>query len=443
MKYYYLALCWILLTSCHQAKYLNAAPATSATPPEQSKPKPMTHRVSKEVYYNKVLGMLLGSAIGDAMGAPTEMWSRKDILVEYGFVTGPDTMVRTPSGEGTWQYNLPAGGTTDDTRWKKLMVEFAGTQHWQSLQPQAFAAFIQHRYLAQIDSLKNTQSYDPEPFEDQARRMAWLQEWALVAKPYVAQDLPKYSDALSKFYGGEMTCAGMLYSPVIGACLPTNPEKAYQQAYNLAIFDLGYARDMTALVAAMVAAAFEKKATPESITNTIRVIDPQGYFKSRLVGRAAYRFYHLAKEIVYNTKAITRHELPDDLQIPAAMQAMDTLQYYQMMQAFAQLDQANEDLPFHPGEIFLIATTAMLYSSFDFEQTMHFIINYGRDNDTVAAIAGAILGTYWGADRLPQNHVGTIIRVNQQQLGIDLPALAAQMTAHYEAQFSSDRQTEP
>jgi ADP-ribosylglycohydrolase len=48
-----------------------------------------TTRLSEKDYYNKVLGLLVGSAIGDAMGAPTEMWSRKDIQLEYGFVRNP------------------------------------------------------------------------------------------------------------------------------------------------------------------------------------------------------------------------------------------------------------------------------------------------------------------------------------------------------------------
>lgn len=437
MKCFCLLLIFCALQSaCQQAQYTRTTPTDTLQLNDSNFKK---QKLSKEDYHNKVLGMLLGSAIGDAMGAPTEMWSRRDILIEYGFVSGLDTMVRSPSPEGTWHYNLPAGGTTDDTRWKKLMVAFVTTQHWPVLKPAAFAAFIQQSYLEQIKNLKKTESYDPELFEDHARRMAWLQEWALVAKPYAVQNLEEYQNALSRFYGGEMTCAGMLYSPVIGACLPKGPLSAYEQAYDLAIFDLGYARDLTALIAAMVAVGFEEQATPKSIINTIRVVDPNGYFKSRLVGRAAYRFYQQAKEIVYNAKAITQKEIPDDLQIPHAIPQMDTLDYYRMTRAFKQLDLSNEDLPFHPGEIFLIALTAMLYSDFDFEQTMTFIVNYGRDNDTVAAIAGAILGAYLGADDLPQDQVKTVIRVNRDILGIDLPALASQMTTHYEASYLSDK----
>ena len=38
-----------------------------------------TVQLADSVYYDKVLGALVGSAIGDAMGASTEMWHRKDI----------------------------------------------------------------------------------------------------------------------------------------------------------------------------------------------------------------------------------------------------------------------------------------------------------------------------------------------------------------------------
>ena len=65
--------------------------------------KPIT--ISAALLKDKVLGMLVGAAIGDAMGAPTEMWRRSNIQTEYGWVQQLDDMVRTPSPEGTWQMN--------------------------------------------------------------------------------------------------------------------------------------------------------------------------------------------------------------------------------------------------------------------------------------------------------------------------------------------------
>ena len=360
--------------------------------------------ISKEVYYDKVLGLLIGSAIGDAMGAPTEMWSRRDIQLDYGFVDDLDSMVRTPSAEGTWKNNLPAGGTTDDTRWKKLTVEYLLESDFSDLKPGIFAQFIVDIYKKQIDNLKNTNGFEPAPFEENIMKMAWLQEFALVARPFANDDLNGYSNALSKFYGGEMACPGMLYSPVFGAVFPKNPEMAYSSAYDLGIFDIGYARDMTALVSAMASAAFDENATPQSVLNVNRNVDPEGYFKSRLVGRSAYRFYRYARNIAFETSAMTMEDIDDNISIPKAWQNLDTLEYAKLIKAFDMLDLANEDVAFHPGEIYLITITAMMLYDFNFEKSTAFIVNYGRDNDTVAAIAGAILGAYWGADKLPKKN---------------------------------------
>jgi hypothetical protein len=390
-----------------------------------------TANLPDDVYYNKVLGLLVGSAIGDAMGAPTEMWSRKDIRITYGFVDGLDSMVRSPSAEGTWHFNLPAGGTTDDTRWKKLFAQYAVTQPWPRLDAKDFAGAIVQAYEDAIKSLKSTEGFRPEPYEDNQMRMAWLQEWALVAESYTKDDLVGYADAVSKFYGGEMTCAGMLYSPLIGACVPANAEAAYRAAYPLSLFDIGYARDITSLVAAMTAQAFDTTAAAGSITNVVRTVDPEQFFNSRLVGRASYRFYQIANGITADAKALTLGEWPQGLRIPREWQPMDSLDYFRLTHAYSELDKANEDMPFHAGEVYLIAVTAMLYADFDFMGAMTFIVNYGRDNDTVAAIVGSILGAYHGADHLPQHLVAKTIAVNKGQLNNDLEALAQLMTEHY------------
>ncbi len=390
--------------------------------------------LSREVIYDRVLGALLGSAIGDAMGAPTEMWSRDHIRIDYGFVDKLDTMVREPSAEGTWDYNLPAGGTTDDTRWKKLMIDFLLTQNKgllaqdKHLDPQAFARHILRQYQQDRKALKETDSFDPGPFEANARKMAWLQEWALVAHPYAEQNWQEYHGALDKFYGGEMTCAGMLFAPAVGAYFPGAPLRAYEETYRISIFDIGYARDISGLTAALVSAAITAEASPESVLNVIRDVDPHHYFKSRLVGRAAYRLFKEAKSIVYECKQMQAEDIVlSEMNFPQSP-AYDTLFLARMQQAYTLLDQKNQDMPFHAGEIFLVNLTALLFCDFDFEKSMAFIVNYGRDNDTTAAVTGAILGAYWGARQLPKDMVAQVLAVNTSLLDNDLEALASQLT---------------
>ncbi|MGK7395428.1 MAG: ADP-ribosylglycohydrolase family protein [Candidatus Cyclobacteriaceae bacterium M3_2C_046] len=385
-------------------------------------------KLSHTEIYDKIAGMLIGSAIGDAMGAPTEMWSRYNMQVEYGWIDDLDTMVRAPSPEGTWNYNLPAGGTTDDTRWKALLINFISENAISSqLDPVQLAQYLVETYEKQVQTLKDTEGFSPDPFEQEARKMTWLQEWALVARPLAQQDWKSYDHALHHFYGGEMTCAGMLYSPVIGALFPGNPQKAYQQAYNNSIFDLGYARDLTGLVAAMVSEAFSPKVTPESMMNIIRDVDPENYFQSRLVGRSAYRFYREATYIVYQARQLQKEDIKE-LEIPWPRDFQgDSLQFARMYKAFELLDQKNQEIAFHPAEIFLITLTGLQFGRMNFHDSLVFIINYGRDNDTTGAIAGAILGAYSGLNAIPNQLKDPVISVNQQ-LDLDLIQLAQKLT---------------
>lgn len=391
---------------------------TASTPEIAFSPEVITESgLSEAALYDKVLGMLVGSAIGDAMGAPTEMWSRESIQLEYGFVEGLDSMVREVSPEGTWKSNLPAGGTTDDTRWKVLTATYLLSQKPGQLDPKAFASHIFQTYEEGLKQFKAIESTDPEPYEKAVLEMNWLSEWAKVSQPYLEGNLSGYADSLSKFYGGEMVCAGLLYAPALGVFFPGNPDLAYREGYKLSIFDLGYARDLSALAVAMTAAGMKPNATKEDLMASLR-IDSEGYFQSRLVGRSSYRI--LRDALWINSEAKKLDSLPSAMK--AGSPALDF--------AFSQLDQKQQDLPFHAGEIYLQTLVAMVYADFDFQNTLTFLVNYGRDNDTTAALAGGILGAWYGFEQLPKSEREKVLKVNQEELGIDLESLAQSLTSH-------------
>ncbi len=389
--------------------------------------------LAREALHDKLLGMLIGSAIGDALGAPTEMWARTSIELEHGFVDSLDIVMRVASPEGPWAFNLPAGGTTDDTRWKKITVEFLKESEQErpaflapTLDPNRFANFIVKRYLEEMAQLKEVESFSPEPFEEQLWQMAWLQEWAVVARPFAEGDMQEYQYALSRFYGGEMACAGMLYAPAIGAFYPGRPEMAYQEAFRLGIFDIGYARDIGALTAAMTAAALSRQPHADSVVNVIRDIDPYGFFRARLIGRSAYRWLKEARKIVYLSRRLNE-PVGKNLKLPAHY-PHDTLYFLRTQKAYRLLDEQLQDVPFHAGEVHLITLTAILFAEMDFQKAMEFIINYGRDNDTAGAVAGAILGAYHGAGKLPPHLAETVLNTNKEGLNINLEELAEELT---------------
>ncbi|WP_425638308.1 ADP-ribosylglycohydrolase family protein [Algoriphagus yeomjeoni] len=377
--------------------------------------------ISEKQLQDKILGMLVGSAIGDAMGAPTEMWAREDIKLAYGFVEGLDSMIREVSPEGIWIANLPAGGTTDDTRWKELTSTYLLTQDRNELDAKDFAKEVLARYESYTEEFKKIESTDPEPFESVSLKLGWLQEWAKVSQPFIDENLVGYADSLGKFYGGEMVCAGLLYAPSLGAFFPGNPEKAYQEAYKLSFYDLGYAKDISAQAAAMTAAGMSPNATKDDLIASLRV-DPANYFESRLVGRTAYTI--LKNALLIASESDKQDSLGNQLSADSK-----ALQF-----AFKQLDQRLQDMPFHAGEIWLQTLTAMIYADFEFMGTLTFLVNYGRDNDTTSAVAGAILGAFYGFEQLPKLEREKVLQVNKELLGIDLEQIANELTAHMTGQ---------
>lgn len=397
--------------------------------------------LSKEEYYDKVLGALVGSAIGDAMGASTEMWRREDIQLKYGYITGLTPAVRPQSPEGTWDHNLTAGATTDDTRWKFAMVKYLSTNFDASNAKEAeaenFADFIVDYYtsltngLAPDGSVPNTDVLDA-----QIEKIDWIKEWARVAMAF--QDGPEaYQLALNRFYGGEMSCAGQLYTPMFGLVGMTADE-AYDLAYTHSIFDIGYAKDISGLVSAMTHMGLRSE-NMDSIINTATFVDPIGYQDSRLVGRIAFS---LADVSVRNVLAIKSLILSDSLsaadsikyKMPAGFPG-NQKDWIRQESIYQFLEKNEKAIAFHSGEIWQILVTALQFGEGDFEKTMQFIINYGRDNDTVGAVAGMILGAKEGYSGLPAALRAQILRVNKEQMGIDLEELAREMSDNHSAVF--------
>jgi len=385
-------------------------------------------QLADSVYYDKVLGALVGSAIGDAMGASTEMWHRKDIQLSYGYINGLTPAVREQSPEGTWGHNLLSGATTDDTRWKSLMVYYFKTTN-NKVTPDNFAQFIIEYYNSLTKALANKDiQTSTDALDSQIEKIDWIKEWARVAMAY-EKDNNTYLKAQNRFYGGEMSCAGQLYTPMVGL-ITKSPLEAYKKAYDLSLFDIGYAKDISALVSTMTHMALRTQEM-DSIMNAPKFIDPIRYADSRLVGRIPIAILDEAQK---NVRRINQLVLIDSLpsknaiifRVPKGYTGSKKDWVRQEM-LYQLLEKNKRGIAFHSAEIWQILVTGLEFGNGDFEKTMQFIINYGRDNDTVAAVAGMILGAKLGYKELPQQLRETILKVNKENLGIDLEALAKEM----------------
>ncbi len=419
-------ICLVLGCQDRSAQNSNSFPAPDPPRPIASEEWPES--LKREVYHDKVLGLLVGSAIGDAMGAPVEMWGREQMIVQYGFISDLLNVRREGSPEGPWEDNLAAGGTTDDTRWKFLFAQFMlENESLDTIRPDQFAQFIIDIYENEKEQVSDVRSFEPEPMEREITHMAWLQEWARVSRPYLENDIQGYSYALNRFYGGEMACAGMLYSPMVGVFFPGQANEAYIQAYGVGLFDLGYARDVMALTSSYVAEAMDPDCDYQRLKRLSETVDPMRYFNSRLVGRLADNSSSIARQIVYDINGLKEEDIDPDLRIPSNYKGTN-LEYYKLTEAFDMLDDHLQMIPFHAGEIHLINLVALEYSDGNFQKAMEFVVNFGRDNDTVGAVTGAILGAFHGYSGLPESLSKKVLDVSRNEIKIDLEKLAQDIT---------------
>jgi hypothetical protein len=158
-------------------------------------------------------------------------------------------------------------------------------------------------------------------------------------------------------------------------------------------------------------------------------IDPKQYFNSRLIGRLAHQAYSTAKDIVRKSQQVSDNDIPVNLRLPSNFKR-DKLYFMQQQKAFSLLEQHLQDIPFHAGEIHLINLTALAFSGGDFSKAMEFVTNFGRDNDTVGAVTGAIVGAYLGFKKLPPAMATKALEVNKNIVGIDLENLARDLVAY-------------
>jgi ADP-ribosylglycohydrolase len=320
------------------------------------------------VLYDKILGCLAGGALGDAMGATTEMMTYQKIEELFGWVDRPLPSGRTPD-TARFSPGRPAGVYTDDTQLKHLVCE----------------AIIRKNGRVTADDLAAT----------------WLermQGWFYT--PVV--------NAYHKVYAGDArpreaghgcmasNSSAMSISPIgiINAC---NPTQAAQDAYDVAsLIHEGYARDGACAVAAAVAAAFCPDATTESILQAATdVLYPKGEMKARI------------------------QQALDLAQRTGEYKAFRRLFYEEMLLPFPQNALVSGSLPppgFYdtadPRETIPTAMALVFLADGDWRRAVEYAANFGRDADTTGTIVGAITGALKGAHTIPPEWIDLLNRVN-------------------------------
>lgn len=308
---------------------------------------PAIEKVTHERRVSATVGCLLGGAVGDALGAPIEGWTRAAILEFHGAIVTHLVKPHVPVlGEMTpWTGSSSLAAYTDDTT---LMLVLANTlidEGWMDLE--AFAR-------------KQCALYRPED-EDPEKR--WL--------------IPGAGHTETNFVIG--------VDHGIPTELAATPSEGCGAAMRVAPVGAFYAHDFEALVDAAVAQADLTHRTSYAHASAAAIALGVAYALRGMAPGPAF-----LRAIAQATKPICA---PFAEEIDRAAQAVE-------------LDVGWPwGLPEYPVGPWVVPTALTVFAAHgeDFQRCVIEAVTFGGDNDSAGCMAGAIAGAYHGVEAIPDH----------------------------------------
>jgi ADP-ribosylglycohydrolase len=348
----------------------------------------------ESLLFRKVRGCLYGGAIGDALGAPAEWKTPEQIRERYGEIVdfvepwdGP-----SPIGKGDGRY-------TDDTHMTQLLGQIyaASGRH---LDPFLFADGIvpliadEPRWVAERGM--------EMPLVD---RLFYPEKWLLMRLRLANAD-PRLGGV-----GNMVNCGAAMYAAPVGIINACDPGNAYREAIDVfSAHQWSYGLEAAGVMAACVAEAFRPGATVDSIVEVALGVAQEGTLDAiGAVTDVARNFQDWREAIEPLRDAIFEFDGAAEDGVLEAGNGTDDWRPSRL--------KSIEELP--------IALGFLVVGNGEFEQTICGAANYGRDNDSIASMAGEIAGAL-RSDRVIRPE--WIERINLANR-IDLDPLARGLTA--------------
>lgn len=320
---------------------------------------------------DKAIGALVGSAVGDALGGATEGWSPAQIQERYGgYVTGI-----VPPFNSDWRdarpiapYHKGDGHITDDTLMTHALVDVYAEQR-DHLDAYAVAEHL-------VPLLIGERRWVPE-LESEAlllQRIFLAEKW-LVARLHYGHVDPREAGV-----GNIVNCGAAMYMAPVGVINAVDPVGACAEAVEIAsAHQSSYGKEAAGVFAAAVAAAFDPRATPSSVVEAALDVAHDGTRAAlAAVAEAAARVRDWREAIPALRAAIAPYDtVGDDYRQPA----LDARR--------PSRTKAIEELP--------VALGLVLACEGDYESAVLAAVNYGRDADSIASMAGAVCGALGGS----------------------------------------------
>jgi ADP-ribosylglycohydrolase len=344
-------------------------------------------------------GCILGLAVGDSLGGSTEGYPPEAIRERFG---GWVTDIVGPWNED-WRHARPIsplhkghGHVTDDT-----LMTIALANVYQQVRDH-LTPFELAEHL--VPELADRVIYVPEL----ERETVLLQRLFLAEKYLVLRLRSAGIDPREAGVGNVVNCGAAMYMAPVGIVNAGDPAGAYREAIDLAgAHQSSYGREAAGVMAAAVAAAFRPGATVDDVVAACLELARDGTREAiRAVTEAARGVsgWEAAIPVLrgavrpFDTVGETYREPDVDARRPSRRASI-------------------EELPVALG--FLVATGG------SYVDAVLGGVNYGRDSDSIAQMAGAIAGALHGEAAVPRRWVDEVSRASRR----DLRAVAAGLAA--------------
>ncbi|MER5444313.1 ADP-ribosylglycohydrolase family protein [Streptomyces sp. NPDC002764] len=316
---------------------------------------------------DRISGALVGAAVGDALGGPVEGYSPAQILERHGGrvhgVVGPWNGDAWRTARPLAPYHKGDGHITDDTLMTHALVRVYATVR-DHLDAYAIADHL-------VPDLMNNPRWIPE-LEREAlplHRLFLAEKWLVTRLHYA------HADPREAGVGNIVNCGAAMYMAPVGLVNAANPPGAYAEAIDVAgAHQSSYGREAAGVFAAAVAAACAPDATPDSIVAAALSLAKDGTRTAiEQVCEVASRHTDFESALVPLREAVTPYDTvgPDYRRPSLGARRPSRLH-------------AIEELP--------VALGMLLVSGGEYRHAVLGAVNYGRDCDSIATMAGALAG---------------------------------------------------
>lgn len=357
---------------------------------------------------DKAVGALAGAAVGDALGGATEGWTPEQIRERHG---GPVTGIVGPflpdwrDARPIAPYHKGDGHITDDTLMTQAVVDVYSRRR-SHLDAYAIAEDLvplligEKRWVPELEASTLLLS-----------RIFLAEKW-LVARLHYGHVDPREAGV-----GNIVNCGAAMYMAPVGVANAGDPGGAYAEAIDIAgAHQSSYGREAAGVFAAAVAAAMAPDATPRDVLDACLDVAHDGTRAAlAAVCDIAAEGDHL-EAIPLLRKAVMpfdtvgpEYRAPDlDARRPSRTKAI-------------------EELP--------VALGFVLVADGDVRRAVLGGVNYGRDADSIASMAGAVTGALNGVAAVPAEWRAAVTRASRTDIeepGRVMARVAAELNARDE-----------